>query len=387
MRNFTHVLNAGSTALLLLVLVPPVYDFLMTTLLGLPEPVSSRVYGALWLLLPWPAAIGYRRFLHGVLIRSGRTRLVAYGTMLRLAAMSATAFALFKAGALPGAWVGAAALSTGVLVEAIAARVMAAGAVRELHTGPGGADTPGVERAGMRAIAPTAAAPLTAAASARERASAPGYREIARFYYPLALTSLIGLTVQPILTFFMGRAPEPVTSLAVFPVVYALSFVFRSGAFAYQEAAIALVGAKFEHVRRIGAFGGLLAVALSGGLAAVAWTPLAFVWFERISGLPPELVAPAVAAARLAVLLPGVAVILSFQQAMLVRARRTPPITAATAVEVATIAGLFVGVSTVAGLSGVHAAIIALVGGRVVGNLVLARSTLRAVRRARGRAG
>ena len=33
------------------------------------------------------------------------------------------------------------------------------------------------------------------------------YRAIASFYYPLALTSLIGLTVQPMLTFFMGRAP------------------------------------------------------------------------------------------------------------------------------------------------------------------------------------
>ena len=36
------------------------------------------------------------------------------------------------------------------------------------------------------------------------------YLQIAKFYYPLALTSLIGLTVQPLLTFFMGRSVSPV---------------------------------------------------------------------------------------------------------------------------------------------------------------------------------
>ena len=75
------------------------------------------VYGALWLLLPWPAAIGYRRFLHGVIIRSGRTRLVAYGTLLRLAGMSGTAILLYVYGTLPGAWVGAAALSAGCVTR------------------------------------------------------------------------------------------------------------------------------------------------------------------------------------------------------------------------------------------------------------------------------
>jgi hypothetical protein len=36
LRNFSNALNAGSTLLLLLVLVPPVYDVLMRSMLGLP---------------------------------------------------------------------------------------------------------------------------------------------------------------------------------------------------------------------------------------------------------------------------------------------------------------------------------------------------------------
>ena len=123
LRNFANALNAGSTLLLLAVLVPPVFDFLMRTVIGLPSEVADLTYGALWLFLPWPAAIGIRRFVQGVLIRSGRTRLVATGTLIRLAAMSATALALFLLTDLPGAWVGAASLSAAVITEAIAARL------------------------------------------------------------------------------------------------------------------------------------------------------------------------------------------------------------------------------------------------------------------------
>ena len=189
LRNFMYGLNALSTGLLLIILFPPAYGRLTGTILGLPEQVADLTYGALWLLLPWPLAIGYRRFLQGILIRSGRTRLVALGAVLRLVAMAATGLVLYVRFALPGAWAGAAALSAGVVVEAIAARFMAAGAVRELHRHE---TTPGVGRTRL------------------------GYRGIARFYYPLALTSLIGLTVQPMLTFFMGRALSPIESLAVF---------------------------------------------------------------------------------------------------------------------------------------------------------------------------
>jgi progressive ankylosis protein len=349
LRNFANALNVGSTLLLLVVLVPRVFDLLMTTLLDLPAEVSGRVYGALWLLLPWPAAIGYRRFLHGVLIRAALTRRVAYGTILRLAAMAGTAVTLYFFTSWHGAWVGAASLSAGVVVEAAAARWMAAGAVRDRLADDG-------------------------------RGDAPGYREIGRFYYPLALTSLLALTVHPMLTFFMGRAPSPVESLAVFPVVHALSFLFRSAAFAFQETVIALIGRGMENVQPLLRFGVLLAIGASGTLALVAFTPLVYVWFERISGLPPELAAVAVIPSRIAVLMPAVAMLLSFQQAVLVKARTTRPVTIATGAEVVAIALLFTLLGWGVGWVGATAAMLALVGGRIIGTVVLAVPVLRAVR-------
>ena len=183
LRNFTTVLIALVSGLLVFVLVPPVYSFLIHGILGLPAEVAHLTYGALWILLPWPGAIGYRRFVQGVLIRSGRTQLVALGTVVRLSSMAATALALYRGSSLPGAWVGAAALTVGVCGEAAAARLMAIRTIREVLR----------DDTWNAAVAP----PM-------------GYRGIARFYYPLALTSMIGLTVQPLLTFFMGRAPSPI---------------------------------------------------------------------------------------------------------------------------------------------------------------------------------
>jgi progressive ankylosis protein len=368
LRAFAMMLNAAATAMLLIMLIPAVYDGLMTTLLGLPVEISSLVYGALWILLPWPAAIGYRRFLHGVLIRSGRTRLVAYGTGIRLASMFGTAIGLFLWGGIPGAWVGAAALSVGVCVEAIAARIMVAPALRDLLQG---------ESTG-RASAP--APPRVRGFGWVGRTSLSGYGDISRFYFPLALTSLIALTVHPLLTFFMGRAPFPVESLAVFPVVHALAFFFRAPAFSFQEAVIALVGKNFEHVRKLAIFAGMLAVGSSGALALVAFTPAATIWFETISGLPPELAAYAYTPIAILVPLPAVAVFLSFQQALLVQGRRTRSITVASALEVATIAVIFIIGGWTLGLIGVTAAMLAVLGGRVAATLFLTRYSRRVVR-------
>ncbi|MBT8404850.1 MAG: hypothetical protein KJP18_13400, partial [Gemmatimonadetes bacterium] len=204
-------------------------------------------------------------------------------------------------------------------------------------------------------------------------ASVPSYGGIARFYYPLALTSFIGLTVQPLLTFFMGRAPAPLESLAVFPVVHALSFVFRSFGLSYQETAIALLGSRNEHHRVMARFGLWLGVATSAGLALVAFTPLAEVWFVQISGLSPELAEFAVWPTRILVPLPALSVWLSLQRAVLVQGRRTSPISGATTVEVLGIALLFPLFGFGLGWVGVTAAFIAFVGARLAGNVYLLR--------------
>lgn len=356
LRTFSRWLALGSTGLLLVLMSPPVFDFLIGGVMGLPEEVADITHGALWFFLPWPGAIGYRRFLQGVLIRSGQTRLVAYGTIIRIITMAGTATLGYLFLPFPGAWVGAIALGASVSAEAVAARFMAASTVRALMAGemdgPASHEMP--------------------------------YREIAAFYFPLALTSMIGLAVQPMLTFFMGRSVSPVESLAVFPVVHALSFFFRSMGLAYQDAAIALMGERFENFPDLSRFATGLGLAASAGIAAVAFTPLSHIYFSTISGLTDELTAFALMPARLVVPLPALSVLLGLQRAVLVEGRRTRHITVASAVEVSTVAVVFVALGWGLGWIGATAAFAAFLGGRVASTAYLFFGCLGVLRPARG---
>jgi hypothetical protein len=352
LRGFTYGLIAAVTLGMLLILVPPVYEVIAVDLISLPAEVASRTYTALWLLLPWPGAIGFRRFYQGLMIRDGRPRLVAYGTVLRLTAMASVALVLFLGFDWPGAHVGAAALSAGVCAEALASRWMAVPSIRRFADAPAAADV------------------------------VLGYSGILRFYYPLALTSLIGLAVQPLLTFFMGRAPAPVESLAVFPVVNSLGFLFRSLGLSYQEVAIALMGRRHEHAREMGRFAVILGLASSAGLALVALTPLADFWYGTVSGLSPELVAVAITPTILFIPLPFMSVLLSYQRGILVVGHRTRPLTWATVLEVGGIALLFPVLGWQLGLIGVTAAVGAFFIGRLAGNLYLIRPCVRMLRSA-----
>ena len=343
LRTFTHALNAIVTLSMVVLLLPSVFHWLAESLIGLPPEVASRTYVSLIILLPWPAAIGVRRLYQGVLIRNGLTRRVAYGTVARLVAMLGTAFVLARIPEIEGAWVGAAALTMGVCCEAIASRFMAAGAIRTLLETPGEAT-----------------------------GAAASFGALSRFYYPLALTTLLSLGIHPVVTFFVGNSRASLESLAVLPVVGALVFIFRSLGLAYQEVVIALIGDDHQGYRCLRRFAIFLSVAVTAGLSLIAWTPLAGIWFSNISGLSPELTAFALTPTRILALIPGLSALLSFQRAILVVRNTTSGITIATTIEVVgVIAVLWISITYFDAIGAV-AATAALLIGRIGANLYLA---------------
>jgi hypothetical protein len=342
LRRFTYTLNALLTAVLAFIALPQVFGVL-AGLMNLPPGIARLAHLATATVLPWPAAIGYRRFYQGLLVRAGLTRRVAYGTVVRLAVMSATAAALAWWSPWPGAVIGAVSLSTGVVAEAAASRWMARDVVRDLEATP----------------PPAGRAPLTTDA-------------IVRFYLPLALTSVLSLITLPLMTFFMSHSRHPIESLAVLPVVNSFVFLFRSGAFAHQEVVVALTGRRGERREQIRRVTWWLGAAASGGLALVALTPLADVWFQSVAGLTPEMAAFAIAPVRVLLLLPGLEYLLAYQRGRLILDRRTRVVTAGTAIEALGIAtALAIGVGAL-NLVGALAAAVAMMTGRVGANTFLA---------------
>ncbi len=352
LRAFALATCGCSTALLILVLIPGVYRFVAFGVLDLPPEVARLTYHALWIHLPWSAAIGYRRFIHGVMIRAGKTRAVGLGTVARIASVTAGAIILGAATELPGAVIGSFALVIGVVFEAVVARWMAHSVVRGTLT------------------APPQRAPPPAAES---------YRALLRFYVPLSAMSILALATYPIFTFFMGRSPMPLESLAVFPIVNGLAFFFRSIAISYQEAAIALFLRHPGNRRQVARFALIIAGLSSLGLAVFAFTPIMDFWYRNISGLAPELAGFAWLPTIASIPLAGLSVGLSYQRALLMFVHRTRPIMYATLIEVGALAAVFSLLSWGAWMPGVTAAFVSFVLGRALANVYLILPTKRAV--------
>jgi hypothetical protein len=204
-------------------------------------------------------------------------------------------------GTIPGVVVAAGALAAGVVSEAIYAG---------LRVRP-------VLRAQVKQ-APPADQPLT-------------FRTFMDFYIPLAMTSMLGLLASPLASAALSRMPSALESLAAWPVVSGFVFLLRSLSFAYNEVVIALLDEP-RAVRNLRSFATLLATLTTALLLIIAATPLATVWFGRISALNPQLTTLARRGLWVAALMPGLNAFQSWYQGTIVHSRHTRGITEAVAI-------------------------------------------------------
>ncbi|MCB0747245.1 MAG: hypothetical protein KDC90_07255, partial [Ignavibacteriae bacterium] len=236
---------------------------------------------------------------------------------------------------LDGAVIGASSLSAGVIAEAIASRFMSNGILAKIKN------------------------------ENLSSESNLSYNEIINFYYPLALTSLIGLGVHPMVTFFIGQSRMSLESLAVLPVINSLVFIFRSLGLSYQEVGIALIGDKGEHYTQLASFAKKLGLTLAAVLLIIALTPISKIWFSNISGLSDLLTDFVKIPVIIIAIMPALTVLISFQRSLLVTFKNTTPITFATIIEVSIIIlTLFVSIK-IFDLTGVTSAMIAFILGRI----------------------
>lgn len=352
LRKFNYILSLSLTATMIVFILPPIFYFVTEGLIGLPKEVAYLTHLAVMILIPWPGAIGYRRFYQGILIRNNLTRLVAYGTIIRLTSMSLTAFILYMFTDVPGVVVGASALSAAVICEAIASKIMVRKFLIKLKSQPSATNNN-----------------LT-------------IREIINFYYPLALTSLLTLGIQPFVTFFIGQSRMPLESFAVMPVVTSFVFLFRGLGLSYQEVVVALIGDNMVRFDQLKRFAVKLALILASVLMLIAFTPLAEIWFKDVSGLSESLTEFAKLPLMIMSFFPALTVLISFQRAVLVVATDTKQITFGTAIE-------FVGIILVIAicikffsLVGAVAATIAFVIGRMAACGYLLPPTISSLKKA-----
>lgn len=332
LRRFMMMAGAVLTLLHALIAFTPLYFFVVRDLIGAPADVLGPARFGLMITLPWTWAIAVRRFHQGVLIRFGHSRVIVRGTVARLLASWTVLAVGLALGSMPGTAVGAAAIACGVLAEAtfIGYRVQP------------------ILRGRLQAEPPVDP-PLT-------------YGALLRFYVPLALTPMLGLLTLPIVSAALSRMPQPLTSLAVWPVMQGFTFLFRSVCLAFNEVVVSLVDRPGGYVS-LRRFAWRLGLSATGILVLVAATPLADVWFRHVSGLPPELAKLAAGALWISVLTPGLAAALNWLQGIVVQSRQTRAITEAMALFLTTMAVLLTIGATWDRVSGLYVGLVAVVTG------------------------
>lgn len=334
LRRFTVHLMALTTLLHLLVGFTPLYDVVVRGWMGIPLAVADAAQPGIQIMVLWSAAIAWRRFKQGVMIRFGDTRLIGIGTIVRLVASAGTASLLAVSGRFTGVAVGGIALVAGVLSEMAYAQWASSGAIRgQLRADP-------------------------APAEGGQPAGALTYRSLVQYHAPLAAVSLLTLLGQPLIGAALARASNPEPALAAWPVVYGLTGIFRSLPMALPEAVIALQRGP-RNLPALRRFCLNVGWVTSGLLLVIAVTPLGRLYLTSLIGLTENLAVLAAPGILLGGAIPLIMAIQSYWRGVLMGYKATHPVYVAMMVNLLTLA-LALAAGVLFHAPGVQLAILAL---------------------------
>ncbi len=258
-RRLMFYMGIASTLVYLLVAFTPVYDLLVRYVIGAPPEIVEPARISLMVGVPWAFAVGYRRFHQGVLIRFNHAGIVTQGTFTRFLADALVLAVGYITAAVPGAVLATLMMVAGVITDAVYVGWRVKPVLRnEVRTHP-------------------------------ELAQPTHLKEMFLVYLPLALTPLLNMMVRPIGSAALSRLPDPITALAVWPVITSFSWLLITPASALNEVVNALIdrqGSRKPLVQFIMAVG-LIETAF---MVLIAATPLAQTWFGKVSGLEAEAV-------------------------------------------------------------------------------------------------
>ena len=188
----------------------PLYHVVTETVMGVKPEVAAAARPGMAILTLWSACIGWRRYLQGILIRNGLTRVISFGTLSRVVTISITALTLHLTTKLPGVNIAATALMLSVFVESMFIHAVSRPTVHAL----------------LRKTEPEGE-PLT-------------MRKLAAFHFPLSATTMVKLLVFPIIGAGLARLDEPVLTTAAYQLAGTIIFLHRALGFCLPEVVIAL---------------------------------------------------------------------------------------------------------------------------------------------------
>jgi len=301
--------NGALTVIYAFLAFTPVYFWLTEVALGLPREIALAARPAFGVMLFWPAAIGYRRYLQGQLIHHRRSRQILLGGLVRLfslvTVLAAAAAPTFLAPGsrlqVPGAVAAGLALQASVIGEAAAIGWF----FRRLRRESAASAAPaGEQDATGRGEIPDRLGPLF------------------WWYLPLAGTQVLVWVSRPLLTGGIARANLAAASLTAWPAVWTTVSLLTNGTRMVQQMTISLARDQTSDLmlRRFAVGVGL---AFSLLLGTLGFSPLGWIYLTEVLALPPDVAEVARPVLILTVLFPLQVALQNWLQGLLVQTGRT----------------------------------------------------------------
>jgi hypothetical protein len=206
--QFTKLAMLLLTAMLIVMNFPGTFRWLASKGLNFNSELILRTQMVLVPLIIWPAAIAWRRFHQGLLIRAGHSRCVANAGLGRISILVVALFIGFLL-RINGAAVAGLSLAAGIIGEALLVTWMA-----------------------KRKNAFPSSEPI------RSKALPNNLKEIWRFYWPLANSMLVVWGGRALLLVVIARAIDAPIALAVWPAAWGLVVLIGNATRMVQQVVI-----------------------------------------------------------------------------------------------------------------------------------------------------
>jgi hypothetical protein len=294
LRKFVAIFVVLVTAIALLVAIPGVTEFLLTTVFSVTGQLKQNAANALVWLIPLPGLLVLKMHYYGAVLRISRPRLAWFGTGAGAITVVITALTLFSTELVQGASIAAIAMTAGTLAEATTLAVLSIKPIKRFE---------GVLSTSDISI-----------------------KAMAWFFWPLLFAAMIPAGTQPILNAGMARTPEPEVSIAAVALAFYVFQLIAVATNGTQNTSLALFASRYNpyRVRRFALSVGIITFSV---VAIIAYIPpiTSFV-IGDIMGAEGRLKELTSTGFRLLSILPIALVMEQLYTAALMRTRNTRPI-------------------------------------------------------------
>lgn len=281
---FMLVISGVLTAAFAVLSIPGIYQWLFTKVFGTSLEIAEFARATFLFMILWPAAIAWRRFFQGILIRKGRSKKVGHASVARLIYVALCLSIGVSLGVSGGVLAGLA-LVGGVITEALFVTFYGWKFKEEIFNSENSASLPDN-------------LPIT-------------FVDVAKYYMPLAGTMLLVWGGRAMLVGVVARAHDGLIALAAWPAAWGFVLSVANATRMVQQVIISHEGDTSK--RELMQFVFVIGAACSVLLAGIAFTPVGQEMISKLLGTKDELTANVLPVMQVAAIAP---LLIAFQNAL-----------------------------------------------------------------------